>query len=315
MVKLTTKSDGQSELPLSNSAVAQKLDELADVLDSQNANAFRVKAYRIAAETIRNTTESLSSIIDRDGLDGLMKLRGVGQSLARSIAHLVHTGHLQLLDQSRSGSRAEAMLSTVPGIGPVTASRIQNELGIESLSELRSAAYDGRLAGLSGFGSKRIRAIRDCLAGRTAAVEHQTSRVRRSDQFIPNVSELLDIDAEYRRKADEDRLLRIAPRRFNPTRQAWLPILHTHRGSRNYTAMFTNTAKAHEMGTTHDWVVIISDDPGFHGQWTVITSEFGKMKGQRIIRGYENECAEFYRNLSSDERSLVKPRLFEDVDN
>ena len=91
-----------------------------------------------------------------------------------------------------------------------------------------------------------------------------------------------------------DSLPRIAPRRFNPTREAWLPVLHTERAGRHYTALYSNTARAHELGTTHDWVVIYLDDHDHHGRWTVITSAFGALRGRRIVRGREHECAAHY---------------------
>lgn len=76
--------------------------------------------------------------------------------------------------------------------------------------------------------------------------------------------------------------------------EAWLPILHTHRGARHYTALFSNTARAHEMHTTHDWVVIYRDDHGGQVQWTVITSRLGDLEGRRIVRGREEECRRCY---------------------
>ena len=69
---------------------------------------------------------------------------------------------------------------------------------------------------------------------------------------------------------------------------------------RHYTAMFSNTARAHELDTTHDWVVIYRDDDGNHGQWTVITSHFGKLRGKRIVRGRESECASHYAGQGAD---------------
>jgi putative hydrolase len=80
-----------------------------------------------------------------------------------------------------------------------------------------------------------------------------------------------------------------------------LPILHTDRGHRHYTALYSNTEHAHAMGTTHDWVVIYLEDHnnrGQQGRWTVITSQFGNLKGRRIVRGRENECADFYKGLA-----------------
>jgi putative hydrolase len=108
------------------------------------------------------------------------------------------------------------------------------------------------------------------------------------------VHELLDVDEQYRRLARQGHLPRIAPRRFNPTREAWLPVLHTERGERHYTAMYSNTAHAHEVGATHDWVVIYRDDEDHGGPWTVITAGYGPLRGRRIVRGREDECRQFY---------------------
>jgi putative hydrolase len=108
------------------------------------------------------------------------------------------------------------------------------------------------------------------------------------------VEEILDVDQEYRQKASEGGLRLIAPRRFNPTGKAWLPVLHTRRADRQYTALYSNSARAHELGTTRDWVVVYRDDDDGHGQWTLITAQFGPMRGKRIIRGREGECAACY---------------------
>ena len=114
------------------------------------------------------------------------------------------------------------------------------------------------------------------------------------------IDELLDIDAQYRHLAGEGQLPRIAPRRFNPTGEAWLPVLHTQRHERHYTALFSNTARAHELGTTHDWVVIYRDDPHADGRSTVITSQFGKLRRLRIVPGREGECAAWHTAHSLD---------------
>ena len=90
-------------------------------------------------------------------------------------------------------------------------------------------------------------------------------------------------------------LRKIAPRRFNPGAEAWLPILHTHRGERHYTALYSNTARAHGLGKTRDWVVLYFDGGRGERQSTAITSERGPLRGKRIIRGREEECADLYR--------------------
>ena len=113
------------------------------------------------------------------------------------------------------------------------------------------------------------------------------------------------MDAEYRRESAADTLKKIAPRRFNPSGEAWLPVLHTTRGDRHYTALFSNTARAHELRKTRDWVVIYYDGHDGEHQCTVITSEFGRLKGRRIVRGREDECEELYW-----ERGELRPRQF-----
>jgi len=110
----------------------------------------------------------------------------------------------------------------------------------------------------------------------------------------PGVGELLGVDHEYRHKADAGALPTIAPRRFNPQKESWLPVLHTERGDRHYTALFSNTARAHELGRTQDWVVIYCDCGRAEQQFTVITASHGILAGRRIVRGREEECAAYY---------------------
>jgi len=110
----------------------------------------------------------------------------------------------------------------------------------------------------------------------------------------PPVSELLDVDREYREKASAGQLRRIAPRRFNPAREAWLPILHTARGARHYTALCSNTARAHRAGKTRDWVVLYHDDGSGERLHTVITAAHGSLRGRRVVAGREAECVTFY---------------------
>ena len=102
------------------------------------------------------------------------------------------------------------------------------------------------------------------------------------------------MDAEYRRRAESDDLKKIAPRRFNPEGKAWLPILHTEHGDWSFTALFSNTAKAHELDKTHDWVVIYYDREGTEDQCTVITMHGGPLDGKRVVRGREEETRQYY---------------------
>ena len=114
----------------------------------------------------------------------------------------------------------------------------------------------------------------------------------------PAIDILLEVDREYREKAGDHRLPLITPRRFNPTNEPWLPVLHTARRAWQFTALFSNTALAHSLGRTNDWVVIYFNTNSYgEGQRTVVTETRGPFKGKRMVRGRESECEEYYRAL------------------
>lgn len=289
--------------PPSNEEVAAALEETGELLAEQGANPFRVRAYHKAAATIRGLRGSLDRMFAAEGMTGLMRLPGIGRSLAHSIGQLLRGGRLPLLERLRGEDAPERLFQTVANIGPKLARRIHEELDIETLAELEAAAQDGRLAEVPGMGRKRLRAVRETLAGRFARRQRETGSSQQSATAPSHeevtVAELLDIDEEYRRRADQGRLPRIAPRRFNPTHEAWLPVLHTSRDERHYTALYSNTARAHELGTTRDWVVIYRDDQD-DGQWTVITSQYGRLRGRRVVRGREAECTALYEGRAAE---------------
>jgi hypothetical protein len=109
------------------------------------------------------------------------------------------------------------------------------------------------------------------------------------------VDVLLDVDREYLDKVKGGKLATIAPRRFNPEGKAWLPVLHTAREGWHFTALFSNTARAHELGRTRDWVVLyFYDDHHAESQRTVVTEQRGPLAGRRVIRGREPECRTYY---------------------
>ena len=275
-----------------NLGIASRLNELASLLEAQGANPHRARAYRRAAATVVALDRPASAILAEGGIAALEALPGIGQSIARSIRSLVLHGRLPMLERIRGESDPIALLSTVAGIGTVLAGRLHDRLEIETLEQLEMAAHDGRLSALPGFGPKRVAAIREILGHRLARVR---TPLRALPPDEPSAGELLDVDQEYRQKAGRGELRTIAPRRFNPTGEAWLPVLHTQRGPRHYTALFSNTQRAHEMGTTRDWVILYYDGEAGERQCTVITAEWGPMRGRRIVRGREAECVEFHR--------------------
>jgi DNA polymerase (family X) len=269
---------------MQNNEIARRFDEVAALLNEQDDNPYRVQAYRRAAQTLRQLRQPVMEVVQAEGEAGLRKLPGIGEGLARAIVEILLTGRLPILDRLRGEHDPVALLASVPGIGKALAARLHTELGIDSLEELESAAHAGRLIGVVGIGKKRRAGILDTLATRLGRARR---RLFAPDQ--PSVAELLDVDREYREKAAAGLLRTIAPRRFNPRRVAWLPILHTLRGKRHYTALFSNTARAHQTGNTRDWVVLYYEEGKGEQQATVMTCTRGPFKGERMVRGREGE--------------------------
>lgn len=282
----------------SNNEIANTLDHVADLLELEGESSFRVRSYRNAAQTIRDLDTPVSTLMKQDGEHLLKDLPGIGDKLAGSIKEIATTGRLGLAERLEHETWPGQLFTEVPGIGPELARRIHDQLEISTLEDLEVVAHDGRLEQVEGIGPERAEGVRVALAGMLS----QSSR-RRLRQAIreetpkeerPSAGLLLEIDEEYRRKAERDQLRKIAPKRFNPQGEAWLPVLRTKRQGWSFTALFSNTALAHRSGKTHDWVVIYYERAGEQQQGTVVTAERGKLAGRRVIRGRERECREYY---------------------
>jgi len=285
-------------LGLSNGDVADLFEQVADLLHAQNANPYRVRAYREASRVIRALDRSLFDILESGGRKELEKLRGIGRSLAAAIEELAHGGRLRVLERLLGEVSPEDLFTTVPGIGEELAHRVHRDLGIETLEELELAAHDGRLLRVPGFGDRRVRGVRDALDSMLGRSTRRRARLIRRRELLdedpapasPPVRLLLEVDERYRRLAGVGRLRTIAPRRFNPEGKAWLPIMHLDAAGWFFTALFSNSARAHELGRTADWVVIYYERDGHEGQATVVTETRGPLAGCRVVRGRETEC-------------------------
>jgi putative hydrolase len=271
-----------------NERVAQILQDCAELLRQQGANPFRVNAYQRAAETVRSLPVDVRNFLHDEGIEGLISLPFIGKGLADSIAEIARTGRLLRLDRWRGDIDPERLFQTVPGIGPALASAIHQALHVDTLEALEVAAHDGRLLKVPGVGLRRATAIRASLA---AMLGRTVVNRRPKDNKAPTVEQILDVDREYREKATSGSLQTIAPKRFNPDGKSWLPILHTARSEWHFTALYSNTARSHELGRTYDWVVLYYyNDDHEEGQATVVTETHGPMKGMRVVRGREAEC-------------------------
>ncbi len=287
---------------VANEQVAELLEEVAEQLEAQHANVYRIDAYRAGAAVVRGHQGSIQDLALTGGREALDALPQIGSSLSGSIEEIAHTGRLRLLDRLRGRLSPVELFKRVPGIGEELAERIHRELDIDTLEALEVAAHDGRLDAVGGFGPRRLEAVRDILA--TMLARSARGRARRFDELEkagaqvtapdgaharPDVDLLLAVDRQYRERAEADSLPRIAPRRNNPDGVAWLPVLHTYEDGWHFTAMFSNTDRAHELGRTRDWVVIYFERDGDEGQCTVVTEYRGPLAGKRVVRGREDE--------------------------
>lgn len=290
-----------SEYP-TNDEITDVLQRIADLLEAQGANPFRVRAYRRASEVIERFDKPIAEIANHADKKELEKIPNIGKSIASSIHEFVNTRRLVVLDRLEGQVSPEELFATVPGIGIELSKRIHIKLHIETLEELEQTAHDGRLEQVPGIGKRKVQGLKDSLAGILSRSNRRMARrirflekIHQDDiVFHPHVSIVLDVDDEYRRKANMGGLKTIVPKRFNPEKKSWLHILHTEREGWHFTAMFSNTARAHELGRTNDWVVIYYEQDGHENQRTVVTEHQGILKGRRVVRGHEAECLKYY---------------------
>jgi DNA polymerase (family 10) len=153
---------------MTNPEIADSFDQVADILEFQGANQFRVRAYRNAARTIRDLPESAAEIA-ADPNRKLTDIEGIGKDLADKIAALAATGKLEMLEELRKEVPQSVLaMMRVPGLGPKRAAMIHKELNVTTLDELRAACESHKIRDLKGLGAKTEESI---LAGIAFAAE------------------------------------------------------------------------------------------------------------------------------------------------
>ena len=278
-----------------NQEISDKLREMAALLDAQGANPYRAAAYRKAADMIARLTQPLRDTFDAKGVTGLDALPHIGKGIAAAIAEILITGRWNQLERLRGTLDPAQLFQSVPGMGPQLARRAHEALHVDTLEALEAAAHDGRLESVAGVGARRAAAWRASLANMLQRVRPRDQAPSPAPASQPPVATLLEVDREYRQKAEAGSLPAIAPRRFNPDGKAWLPVLHTQRDNWHFTALYSNTATAHKLKRTHDWVIVyFYDEHHVEGQHTVVTETRGPLAGRRVVRGREAACGELY---------------------
>jgi hypothetical protein len=219
-----------------NSDIAALLNHIADLLEAEGENPFRIRSYRSAAATVAGVRQSLAALVVARGAEGLSGLKGIGPKLGGLIEDYVTSGKVELVQD---------LEKKVP-------------------------------------------------ADKLKAIETKSSKHEFAKPIPIPIELILDMDEEYRKLAALKKLKMVAPRLLNPEKKAWLPVMTKVSMGYKFTIMFSNTATAHTLGKTTDWVVVYYEKGKGENQCTVVTESRGKLKGKRVIRGRERECAEYY---------------------
>lgn len=193
---------------MENIEIVRVLDEVADLLEIQQANPFRVRAYRNAVRTINAHASPMRKLVEQ-GAD-LTELPSIGKGLADNIRELVESGRLTMLEEMAAEIPPGLVeLMRLPGVGPKKARKLWDELGVESIDDLEEVASKGRVAELPGFGLKtQDRILRGIRNYRTSTTRFRLGEV---DKLLPPLIEhlqatpgvtRLEVAGSYRRRKE-----------------------------------------------------------------------------------------------------------------
>ena len=178
---------------MTNDQIAGIFEQLADLLEIQGANPFRLRAYRSAARTIQSTANSFAVFVEKS--EDLTQYSGIGRDLAKQIEQIVQTNHHPKLDELKEQiPQGVVDMLRIPGVGPKKVAVFFNQLKLTSLDELKAAAEGGQLEKLKGFGKRTEQSILENIslaaeAGRRISI----ATARQAAETV--VGDLLQLDA------------------------------------------------------------------------------------------------------------------------
>lgn len=195
-------------MPIVNADISEQLNKIADLLDIEGANPFRIRAYRKAARVIGELPRNIAQMVAAG--EDLDALPGVGKDLAGKIATIARTGHLPLLDElERHLPSGLSLLLDIPGLGPKRVHALHEALGIDTVEQLAGAARAGKIRALPGFGAVTEQKILQAVA-QTAGLQRRIKRSIAEQVAEPLLGYLRASDGaksvavagSYRRKRD-----------------------------------------------------------------------------------------------------------------
>jgi len=140
-------------MPKHNADIVAVFEEIADLLEIQGANPFRIRAYRNAARIVSELSQEVSRMLEKG--EDLTELPGIGDDLAGKIREIVSSGHCSLLDRLHAELPSVVTeLLKIPGLGPKRVKALYHDLDVQTIEQLHRAARDGRIRELPGFGEK-----------------------------------------------------------------------------------------------------------------------------------------------------------------
>lgn len=176
-------------MPVQNSEIAHTFYEIADLLEIEGANTFRVRAYRDAARTIEGYPKRINDMVESG--ESLDEIPGIGEDLAKKIDEMVRTSDLAFLETLRSRTPHSLLqLLDIPGLGPKRVQKLYRELHISNLEELQSALEAGSLVELEGFGEKTAKNISEAI--KAGSKKQERTRLDIAEQFVEPLLEYLD---------------------------------------------------------------------------------------------------------------------------
>ena len=164
-------------MPVHNSEIADIFNQMADLLEIEDANPFRVRAYRNAARVLSSQSKSIAEMIDRQ--EDLTELPGIGKDLAEKVGEIVRTGSLSQLRELEEKIPGQlSRLMKIAGLGPKRVKILYEKLEITDIDQLKAAAQEGRISELRGFGEKTEQQILE-----------ETGREKKEERFKLAVAE------------------------------------------------------------------------------------------------------------------------------